>query len=145
MIALIDHYSFGLLLALLIGIATGWWVWGGRRAVPLAEQPIAWPARDPAAPASRDAPGDDLTVINGIDVEIALRLRGLGVTRFAQIAAWMPEDIERIDSAMGAFRGRLIRDEWIAQARLLARGDPDAFEQLNRYFQSPAQPADFIK
>lgn len=137
MIALMSHYGAGLAAALLIGLATGWWAWGGwtwggrRRTVALADEPIDWPAREPAML----PPGDDLTAIRGIDAEIAGRLRGLGVTRFAQIADWLPEDIERIDSAMGAFRGRLIRDEWIAQARLLARGDPDAIGLLNRYFQ----------
>jgi predicted flap endonuclease-1-like 5' DNA nuclease len=41
----------------------------------------------------------------------------------------MPEDIERIDGELGVFKGRILRDEWIAQARLLARGDMESFEQ----------------
>lgn len=143
MIALMSHYGAGLLAALLIGLATGWWAWGGRRAVLLADEPIVWPPRESMALVDGAQPRDDLTAIRGIDAEIADVLRGLGVTRFGQIAAWMPADIERIDSAMGAFRGRLIRDEWIAQARLLARGDRDAMGLLNRYFQSPGQPPDF--
>lgn len=124
MIALMSHYGAGLLVALLIGIATGWWTWGARRPLTPAEEPIAWPA---------GAPGDDLMAIKGIDAEIAGLLRDLGVTRFAQIAAWLPEDIERIDSAMGPFKGRLIRDEWIAQARLLARGELALFEERYRH------------
>lgn len=124
MIALMGHYGAGLLVALLIGIGTGWWTWGSRRPVAPAEEMIAWPTQ---------VAGDDLMTIKGMDAEIAALLRDLGVTRFAQIAAWLPEDIERIDGAMGPFKGRLIRDEWIAQARLLARGELELFEERYRH------------
>jgi len=136
MIALTVHYAAWLALALLIGLATGWWAWGPRRARAEADEPIAWPPREPLAPAPA-APAlaaDDLTAIKGIDAEIAGRLRELGVTRFSQIAGWLPADIERIDGALGAFRGRLIRDEWIAQARLLARGDMETYHQRFGHF-----------
>ena len=38
-------------------------------------------------------------------------------------------EIERIDAALGAFRGRLTRDRVVEQADYLARGDIDGFEQ----------------
>ena len=96
------------------------------------DEPIAWPpphelpAPVPAVPALTV---DDLTAIKGIDAEIEGRLRVLGVTRFSQIASWLPADIERVDGALGPFKGRLIRDEWIAQARLLARGEVETYHQ----------------
>jgi len=129
MIALAIHYGAGLALALLIGIATGWWAWGARRADADADEPIDWPPPRalPGPPPAAPLPVDDLTAIKGIDAEIAGRLQALGVTRFSQIAGWLPADIERIDGALGPYKGRLIRDEWIAQARLLARGDLDGF------------------
>lgn len=134
MIALALHYSVWLVLALLIGLATGWWIWGSRpeQAEVQTDEPIAWPPpREPPvpAPAAPALAADDLTAIRGIDAEIEGRLRELGVTRFSQIAGWLPADIERIDGALGAFKGRLIRDEWIAQARLLARGDIETYHQ----------------
>jgi len=131
MIALAIHYWAGLVLALLIGFTTGWWAWGARQTDIDADEPIAWPPAHelpgpaPAAP----IPADDLTALKGIDTDIAGRLLTLGVTRFSQIAGWLPADIERIDNALGPFKGRLIRDEWIAQARLLARGDLETFER----------------
>src|SRR5690606_25402893 len=94
-IALAIHYAPWLTVALLIGLATGWWIWGARPARVEADEPIAWPpphelpAPAPAAPALA---ADDLTAIRGIDAEIEGRLRDLGVTRFSQIAGWLPAD-----------------------------------------------------
>lgn len=88
------------------------------------------PADVPVPPARMAAgPPDDLMLIKGIGPQIDALLRSLGVNRFEQIAAWMPEDIERVDASLGEFKGRIIRDEWIAQARLLAAGDMATFNQ----------------
>ncbi|BAK64901.1 hypothetical protein SLG_02260 [Sphingobium sp. SYK-6] len=84
----------------------------------------------PAAPEVETVlPPDDLTRIKGIGPELELLLRRQGVQRFEDIAGWLPEDIERIDGSLGPFKGSIIRDEWIAQARLLARGDMALFDQ----------------
>ena len=72
--------------------------------------------------------GDDLTRIKGLGPKIATLLRGLGVTRFAQIAAWSEADIARIDAQLGTFQGRIARDNWIEQARYLSAGDVSGFE-----------------
>ncbi|MBT2186220.1 hypothetical protein [Sphingobium nicotianae] len=82
---------------------------------------------EPVVPAGK-AP-DDLMVIKGIGPQIDALLRSLGVQRFEDIAGWMPEDIERIDGQLGIFKGHIIRDEWIGQARLLAKGDMETFNQ----------------
>lgn len=72
--------------------------------------------------------GDDLTRIKGLGPKIATALRALGVSRYAQIAAWTEEDIARIDAQLGAFAGRATRDNWIEQAKLLAADDVAAYE-----------------
>ncbi len=72
---------------------------------------------------------DDLMIIKGIGPQLDALLRSLGVERFEDIAGWMPEDIERIDDQLGIFKGRILRDEWIGQARLLAKGDMESFTQ----------------
>ena len=71
---------------------------------------------------------DDLTRIKGLGPKIATLLRGLGVTRFDQIAAWSEADIARIDPQLGTFQGRIARDNWIEQARYLSAGDVSGFE-----------------
>ncbi len=97
--------------------------------------PAPLPAEDEPAPLAQhvtalqpihDTP-DDLTIINGIGPQLNTLLGSLGITRFNQIADWSAEDIERIDSHLGVFRGRIARDDWPAQARLLAAGDMATF------------------
>ncbi|MCT2558936.1 hypothetical protein N0B51_08085 [Tsuneonella sp. YG55] len=75
------------------------------------------------------AGGDDLTRIKGLGPKLAATLGELGVTRFAEIAAWSEADIDRIDSRLGRFQGRIRRDSWVEQAKLLAAGDLEAFER----------------
>ena len=91
------------------------------------DQPVAKPAPAPAAPAQA-AGGDDLTRIKGVGPKLAAQLRELGVTSFAQIAAWDEADIDRVDAQLGRFQGRIRRDAWPQQARFLADGDTAGFE-----------------
>ena len=56
-------------------------------------------------------------------------LKGLGVTSFAQVARWTDADVAEIDGKLGAFAGRITRDNWIDQAQLLSAGDIAGFEQ----------------
>jgi predicted flap endonuclease-1-like 5' DNA nuclease len=83
-----------------------------------------------AAPVPIDLPddADDLTQIKGLGPKLAEQLHALGVTSFAQIAAWNDADIDRIDVQLGRFQGRIRRDDWPAQARLLGAGDAAGYE-----------------
>lgn len=80
------------------------------------------------APAAVADDGDDLTRIKGLGPKISAALRALGVTRYAEIAAWTDADVARIDAQLGAFAGRATRDNWIEQAKLLSGGDTAAYE-----------------
>ncbi|MEW5421247.1 polyhydroxyalkanoate depolymerase [Amorphus sp. 3PC139-8] len=69
-----------------------------------------------------DAPrgtADDLTRIQGIGPRIAERLNGLGIYHFDQLAALDAEAIEEIHREIG-FPGRILRDNWIGQAKDLS-------------------------
>ena len=73
-----------------------------------------------ASPETPDSgPADDLKLISGIGPWIERQLNAMGITRFAQIAAWTAEDVARI-GAQVAVPGRIERDGWIEQARKLA-------------------------
>jgi large subunit ribosomal protein L21 len=75
-----------------------------------------------AAPKAKAADGaDDLTRISGVGPVIVKKLHDLGVTSFAQIAAWTPEDIADMDGKLN-FKGRIDRDEWLTQAAEFAKG-----------------------
>lgn len=70
---------------------------------------------------------DDLRQIKGIGPKLNDLLQSLGVRRFDQIAAWGRDEIAKVDSHLGAFSGRIERDNWVEQAKLLARGAVDEF------------------
>ena len=74
-----------------------------------------------AAPLAGKA--DKLTLIKGVGPQNEKKLHGLGVYHFAQIAAWTPENASWAGSFM-AFPGRIEREDWIGQAKLLATGAP---------------------
>lgn len=74
-------------------------------------------------------PPDDLQRLKGVGPKFAALLNDFGITRFDQLARLSEGDIERIDSQLGPFRGRLQRDQIPLQADYLARGDVDGFEE----------------
>ena len=65
--------------------------------------------------------------IPNANVSMAALLADLGVTSFAQVAAWTDAEIDRVDAQLGRFEGRIRRDDWVGQAALLASGDTVAF------------------
>ena len=94
-----------------------------------AKAPVKAPAKPAAKPAKAAAKGpDNLLLIKGLGPKLNTMLKDLGVTQFSQIAGWSAADIAQIDSQLGAFAGRIARDNFVDQARLLARGDIAGFE-----------------
>jgi predicted flap endonuclease-1-like 5' DNA nuclease len=201
MIALAQAYIIPLIIAFLIGVATGWWMWAhqswkrrgdasgayasvsddygtsadiAKQWMPVVEQAqdIVAPAaavltaapslkvqstpkppapkkaavepvpikprrkREPKAEVVLNAIGipvavgapNDLLQIKGVGPKLNALLNRLGVTRFDQIAAWKAKEISAVDSHLGAFQGRITREDWIDQANLLANGQIVSFE-----------------
>ena len=62
---------------------------------------------------------DDLTVLVGIGPTLAGKLADLGVTTYADIAAWSEADVDSFDKQLKLL-GRISRDGWIGQAKQLA-------------------------
>jgi predicted flap endonuclease-1-like 5' DNA nuclease len=46
-------------------------------------------------------------------------LHTLGVTTFRQIAHWSQRDVAEFDAKLPEFPGRIVRDQWVTQARAL--------------------------
>jgi predicted flap endonuclease-1-like 5' DNA nuclease len=142
-----------LAVALLLGLLVAWWIYFGRRRTRVSgdRRDVLDAGADPAArnqalidsapavavatPVAQTVPAasgvDDLTRIKGIGPKLRDLLASLGVTSFSQIAGWSDTDIDRIDSQLGQFEGRIRRDNWIEQAKLLAAGDTAGYE--NRF------------
>ena len=61
---------------------------------------------------------DDLERIRGIGAVLRQRLNDLGITTFAQIAAFSEADLARVDELLN-FKGRIAREGWVEQAKAL--------------------------
>jgi NADH-quinone oxidoreductase subunit E len=71
--------------------------------------------------APRKAGADDLKLISGVGPKLEGVLNALGFWHFDQIAAWTPGEVAWVDSRI-SFKGRIEREDWIAQAAKLAKG-----------------------
>ncbi len=79
--------------------------------------------------AARDADkSDDLKRIRGIGVLIEKRLNALGVATYGDIANWTSGDIDRISQTLD-FKGRIERENWVEQARILSAGGHTEFSR----------------
>ncbi len=95
------------------------------------------PSAEKAAPAKAAKPKaatkivipDNLELLKGVGPKVNNMLKAMGITSFEQVANWTQADITEIDSKLGAFAGRISRDNWVEQAKLLVAGDVAAFEK----------------
>ncbi|HQU70734.1 MAG TPA: hypothetical protein PKV71_10675 [Calditrichia bacterium] len=85
---------------------------------PLPEPVATEGVTPPQTPADEDE-YDDLKRIKGVAKVLEKRLHELGVRTFRQIANFSEKDIDFVSGNIGAFRNRIRRDDWRAQARAL--------------------------
>ncbi|RNJ47648.1 NADH-quinone oxidoreductase subunit E [Mesorhizobium erdmanii] len=94
---------------------------------PEAKAPAAKPAKpsleDKNRPAGIDRPAavDDLKLISGVGPKIEGVLHTLGIFTFAQVASWKKAERDWVDGYL-SFHGRIERDDWVKQAKALAKG-----------------------
>ena len=82
--------------------------------------------------AARDSGADDLTRIKGVGPKLRDLLHRLGVFHFDQIAAWTAAEVAWVDENLEGFKGRVSRDGWVDQAKILASGGETAFSKRAR-------------
>lgn len=80
----------------------------------------ATPMSVPAA--SPEEAVDDLTAIKGLGKVKVAKLAALGITSYAQVAAWTDEDIAEVGLKVNTSPGQIKREDWVGQARTLAEG-----------------------
>ena len=66
-----------------------------------------------------EAEPDDLKLIVGIGPVLERMLHSQGVSSFRQIARWTDRDVSDFDARFPEFPGRIVRDQWVTQARAL--------------------------
>lgn len=91
---------------------------------PTEKKPVA--KKKPAAKAP--APKDNLKEIKGIGPQNEARLNKDGTTTFAQIARWSAKQQKEIGERL-AFPGRIERENWVTQAKVLAKGGDTEFSK----------------
>ncbi len=72
----------------------------------------------------KDAPdggqADDLKKISGVGPKLEQTLNELGIWHYEQVAALTKDDIAWVDERL-RFKGRIERDDWVGQAKDLAK------------------------
>jgi len=71
---------------------------------------------------------DNLTRIKGIGTKINGILNDLGIYHFTQIAAWTAKEVAEVDAKI-KFKGRIEREKWVEQAKVLAEGGETEFSR----------------
>ena len=84
--------------------------------------------RPEALSQARGGIADDLKKISGVGPKLEKTLNGLGIFHFSQIAAFTPDNVAWVDRHL-RFKGRIERENWIEQAKVLAAGGDTEFSQ----------------
>jgi len=139
-------FILGAIAMLILGYVFGYIASGGwpKGAAAVAAKPAARPAgKKPAsrgktaakrAPARRKtaaAKKDDLKKISGVGPGIEKKLNAMGVKTYRQIANWKAADIKKADEKLN-FKGRIQREDWVKQAKVLASGGETEFSRRKK-------------
>jgi predicted flap endonuclease-1-like 5' DNA nuclease len=109
-----------------------------KSAKPAAAKPVKAKVADGPERLSgpRKGKADDLKEIEGIGPAMEKLCNGMGFYHFDQIAGWSDADVAYVDANMKTFKGRIVRDKWVAQAKLIVSEGLEAFRiraQTNNY------------
>lgn len=97
----------------------------------VSDEPVARSAAPPPPPpavATPEPAGYRLIDVKGLGPKAVPLLTALGIGDLAALAALDERRAAEVDGQLGALSGRMTRDRWVEQARLLDAGDTAAFE-----------------
>jgi NADH-quinone oxidoreductase subunit E len=98
-----------------------------------AKAPARPKAAKPAGPLRLKAPrkgrADDLKEIEGIGPALETLVNSLGFYHFDQIANWTDADVALVDAEMKTFKGRITRDKWVSQAKIIVTEGLEVFRE----------------
>ncbi len=90
-------------------------------------------AEEGTRPAGLEAPrggeADDLKQIKGVGPKLEKLCNRLGFWHFDQVAAWTSDEVAWVDANLEGFKGRVTRDNWVDQAKVLAAGGETEFSK----------------
>jgi NADH-quinone oxidoreductase subunit E len=85
--------------------------------------------KDRPAAVEKPAQPDDLKLISGVGPVLEKKLNDLGIYTYKQVAAWKKAEREWVDGYL-SFKGRIERDDWVKQAKALAKGGRDEYVRV---------------
>ncbi len=95
---------------------------------PVTSEPAASDSAKPIAlTGPRNGKADALQEIEGIGPALEKLCHELGIYHFDQIAAWGVAEIAWMDANLKGFKGRVTRDKWAAQAKIIGAEGLEAF------------------
>lgn len=90
-------------------------------------KPVAADGKPELLKKARVGGPDDLKMIKGVGPKLEALLHKMGVYHFDQIAGWRKKEVAWADENLEGFKGRVSRDEWVKQAKVLAKGGTTEF------------------
>ncbi|SDW23782.1 NADH-quinone oxidoreductase subunit E [Litoreibacter albidus] len=90
-------------------------------------KPVAADGKPELLKKARAGGPDDLKMIKGVGPKLEALLHKMGVYHFDQIAGWRKKEVAWADENLEGFKGRVSRDEWVKQAKVLAKGGTTEF------------------
>jgi len=78
---------------------------------------------------ARASGADDLKQIKGVGPKMEKLLNKMGVYHFDQVAGWRAQEVKWVDENLEGFKGRVSRDTWVKQAKVLAKGGVTEFSK----------------
>lgn len=85
--------------------------------------------RPEALDGPRGGKADNLKEIKGIGPKLEKLCNTLGFYHFDQIANWTDDEVAWVNANLEGFKGRVSRDEWVKQAKILAAGGETEFSK----------------
>lgn len=97
---------------------------------PTPPQPAATAGDKPQTlDAPRGGAADNLKKIRGVGPKLEALLHSMGVYHYDQIAGWSDREVAWVDQNLVGFKGRVSRDNWVDQARVLSEGGDTDFSK----------------
>lgn len=95
-----------------------------------AAEPAAGAGAKPAVLSAARATGaDNLKEIKGVGPKMEVMLNEMGFYHFDQVAGWSGAEVSWVDQNLKGFKGRVSRDNWVEQAKILASGGETEFSK----------------
>ena len=91
--------------------------------------PVAADGKPEMLKKARAGGADDLKQIKGVGPKLEKMLNTMGVYHFDQVASWRAKEVKWVDENLEGFKGRVSRDEWVKQAKVLAKGGTTEFSK----------------